>query len=108
MKNADNLDDPKYPYRDIGERLHAIRITTGMSKKEFAEFYGFNYTRYINWESGHRRMLPDEAIVLCEGLNVTLDFIYRGKEAQLPQNVVMALRSIPFVNATSSSNVKLE
>lgn len=103
MNIADHINEDKYPYWRIGQRLQALRETTGMSKTEFAAFCGFNYTRYVNWETGHRRMLPDEAVVLCEKLGVTLDFIYRGIEAQLPHSLVMALSSSPRDKATKTS-----
>lgn len=103
MKNDNEINEEKYPYWRIGQRLQALRETTGMSKTDFAAFCGYNYTRYINWESGHRRMLPDEAEVLCIKFGVTLDFIYRGIEAQLPQSLVMALSSKPRESATKIS-----
>lgn len=104
MSNTPQVDETKYPYWRIGRRLQALRETTGMSKTEFAAFCGFNYTRYINWESGHRRMLPDDAEVLCIKFGVTLDFIYRGIEAQLPQSLAKALSSSPRTNATRMSS----
>jgi len=104
MKNNDQINETKYPYWRIGQRLAALRETTGMTKTDYAAFCGFNYTRYINWESGHRRMLPDDAEVLCVKLGVTLDFIYRGIEAQLPQSLMIAMSSNPRVNATNKSS----
>lgn len=103
MKSDQQIDEEKYPYWRIGQRLQSLRETTGMSKTDFAAFCRFNYTRYINWESGHRRMLPDDAEVLCVKFGVTLDFIYRGIEAQLPQSLVIALSSNPRVKATKTS-----
>lgn len=103
MKNDSEINEEKYPYWRIGQRLQALRETTGMSKTDFAAFCGYNYTRYINWESGHRRMLPDEAEVLCVKFGVTLDFIYRGIEAQLPQSLAKAMSSKPRETATSIS-----
>lgn len=103
MNSEHEINEEKYPYWKIGRRLQALRETTGMSKKDFAAFCGYNYTRYINWESGHRRMLPDEAEVLCIKFGVTLDFIYRGIEAQLPQSLVIALSSKPRDSAINIS-----
>jgi len=108
MKRDNTQSPDKYRYAVIGERLWALRNTTGMSKTEFAAVCGYNYTRYLNWESGHRRMLPDEAEVLCNKFGVTLDFIYRGIEAQLPQSLIIALSSSPRERATIKSNDKPE
>lgn len=104
MKQNPKIDENKFPHWRIGYRLEALRETTGLSKKDYAALLGVNYTRYINWESGHRRLLPDEAIVFCEKFGVTLDFIYRGIEAQLPHSLMMALSSSPRVTATKASN----
>ncbi|PWE32759.1 hypothetical protein DDZ14_08410 [Maritimibacter sp. 55A14] len=104
MVTNHEIDEAKYPYWRIGQRLQALRETTGMSKTKYAAFCGYNYTRYINWESGHRRMLPDEAEVLCDKFGVTLDFIYRGIEAQLPHSLAIALSSNPRDSATKTSN----
>lgn len=95
MKKSDVIDEAKYPHWKIGQRLQALRNTTSMSAADFAALCGYNYTRYLNWESGHRRMLPDEAETLCIKFGVTLDFIYRGIEAQLPHSLLIALSSIP-------------
>lgn len=103
MKNDNQINEEKFPHWKIGQRLQALRETTGMTKKDFAAVCGYNYTRYINWESGHRRMLPDEAETLCLKFGVTLDFIYRGIEAQLPQSLLIALSSSPRDSATSIS-----
>ena len=108
MKNTTKINEDKYPYWKIGGRLSALRETTGMTKTDFAAVCGFNYTRYINWESGHRRMLPDDAEVLCNKFGVTLDFIYRGIEAQLPQSLMISLSSNPRESATSTSKDKPE
>lgn len=98
------IDEQKYPYWRTGSRLKALRGFKGMKVKEFTEYCGFNYTRYINWETGHRRMMPDDAEVLCDKLGVTMDFIYRGIEAQLPHNIAMALESNLRVKAKSKSS----
>lgn len=93
MTRREIQDAEKFPHRPIGRRLEALRGTTGMNAREFADFMGLNYTRYINWESGYRRLLPDDAIQFCERFGVTLDFIYRGIEAQLPHSLVIELSS---------------
>ena len=104
MTKEQQIDETKFPYWKIGRRIRLIRETTGMTKTDFAAICGYNYTRYINWESGHRRMMPDEAEVLCNKFGVTLDFIYRGIEAQLPHSLVIALASKSRTNATKISS----
>lgn len=104
MSKSIQDDEDKFPFRSIGARIKAVRETKGMSATDFAAVCGFNYTRYINWETGHRRIMPDEAIVLCEKFGLTLDFIYRGIEAQLPQSLLMDLSSRSRHSATSKSS----
>ncbi|WP_146589934.1 helix-turn-helix domain-containing protein [Puniceibacterium confluentis] len=103
MKKPPQSEADKFPFRSIGARIKAVRETTAMSATDFAAVCGFNYTRYINWETGHRRIMPDEATVLCEKFGLTLDFIYRGIEAQLPQSLLIALSSSPRQSAAKIS-----
>jgi transcriptional regulator with XRE-family HTH domain len=93
-------------YVQIGVRLKALRTTFYPSEsiKEYAAMMGFAYTRYLNWESGLNRPLPDEAEIFCDKLGVDMDFIYRGREAALPQNTVKALSLNPLLSATSTSS----
>lgn len=104
MANQDKTDPDKFPHHAIGARLKALRKTTGMRAKEYTDLLDIKYTRYINWESGHRRLLPDEAEVFCEKFGVTLDFIYRGIEAQLPHSLMIALSSKPLDKDTNTSS----
>lgn len=92
-------------YVKIGMRLKALRTTfyPNESIKSYAAMLGFSYTRYLNWESGLNRPLPDEAEIFCDKLGVDMDFIYRGREAALPQNTVKALSLNPLLNATKTS-----
>jgi transcriptional regulator with XRE-family HTH domain len=92
-------------YTEIGLRLKALRTTfyPDESIKDYASMMGFSYTRYLNWESGLNRPLPDEAEVFCDKLGVDMDFIYRGREAALPQNTVKALSLNPLLRASKTS-----
>lgn len=82
-------------YAAIGARLRALReaLYGDLSMKQFAEMMGLDYRRYHNWEAGSSRPQPEEAINLCDKLGATLDFIYRGREAALPQSTVKLLAS---------------
>lgn len=106
MIRTAEIDEVKFPHWRIGRRLAALRHTTDMNAKDFADHMGINYTRYINWETGHRRLLPDDAIQFCERFGVTLDFIYRGIEAQLPHSLMIELSSMLRDKATRTSSDK--
>ena len=92
-------------YTIIGERIKALREAkfADTSITDFAKIIGVKYTRYLNWESGLNRPLPDEAAVLCDKLGSTMDFIYRGKEDALPQSTIKALSERSRLSAQSTS-----
>jgi len=93
-------------YTDIGTRLKALRLAKypDMKLKDYAALMGVGYTRYINWESGLNRPQPNEAEVFCDKLGATLDFIYRGIEAALPQNTLKDLSESPLLKAQRMSS----
>lgn len=41
---------------DNGERLIEIRKSTGMNRREFADFFGIPYRTVQDWELGNRNM----------------------------------------------------
>lgn len=97
------IDIDKYPFWEIGGRLKAIRKSTGLSATDFVKLLGIPYTRYINWETGARRLKPEDAELFCDLFSVSMDFIYRGKFSTLPENVMKQLSSMPRDNAQSRS-----
>lgn len=102
--NSSNADGD-FSHREIGARLKAIRTTlTDLSIKDYAALLKVGGTRYTNWETGHRRLPPEEAIKLCERWGVTLDFIYRGIDTALPHSLAIALSSMPLDRANNKSN----
>ncbi len=96
-------ESDKYPHREIGERLRAIRRLTGLSAKDFAAECGFGETQYANWESGYRRPLPENAAVLVDKFGVTMDFIYLGRDITLPYNIRKELSSSPLKSGHKKS-----
>ena len=50
-------------YESIGVRIKAVRTAffPDMTIAEYAKILNFNYTRYLNWESGLNRPQPDDA-----------------------------------------------
>lgn len=93
-------------YVVIGNRLKDVRLALHPELKiaEYTDMLKVNYTQYLNWESGLNRPQPHQAEVLCDKLGLTMDFIYRGIEAALPQSTVKALSSIPRESAQTTSN----
>ena len=63
---------------ELKDRLIAIRESTGMSRKEFAEAFGIPYRTVTDWELGHRAM-PDYVLRLI-AYRVEMDPLFRKKE----------------------------
>lgn len=42
--------------RNPGDEIRQIRESTGMNRKEFAEYFGIPYPTITDWELGHRKM----------------------------------------------------
>lgn len=102
-QNLPMENEDKYPHLEIGNRLKAIRNSTGLKVKDYVSLLDIQYTRYINWETGARRIMPDDAAFFCDKFEVTMDFIYRGKLQALPESILKALLSIPTESAQSKS-----
>ena len=82
------------PYLAIGRRLAALREgMSDMNQREWAEHHGFSPTRYNNWEKGVRRIMVDEAQMLCDRYGLTLDAIYRGRLEGLSEKMRKLLSS---------------
>lgn len=95
-------------YKDVGARLKQIRQAKypNMSISDFAAMIGVGYNRYINWETGVSRPLPEQSVELCDKLGLTMDFIYRGVEAALPQNTLKELAERSRLSDQSKSKGK--
>lgn len=81
--------DKTYP--EIGGRIRVFRELLGMSSKEFAMEMGYNYTQYVNWEKGTRRITIESAAKLEERYGLSLDFIFLGKLHALPHSLANSL-----------------
>ena len=71
----------------MASRLKALRLSTGLSQKEFCEEYGFGQTQWSNFEKANGRISIDAALVLNQRLKVPLDWIYNGETAWLPSGL---------------------
>lgn len=81
--------DKTYP--EVGTRMRVFREHLEMSIKEFTEEMGYNYTQYINWETGTRRITIESAAKLEERYGLSLDFIFLGKLNALPHSLAKDL-----------------
>lgn len=64
----------------IGTKLKEIRETTGMNKKEFAQYLGLKYTTYNNYETEAREPASDFLILVSEKFDVSIDYLLGLRE----------------------------
>ena len=50
-----------------------------MRATEAVRKFGWNYSRYMNYENGERAIPPKQAILFASAFGVTVDYIYFGK-----------------------------
>jgi transcriptional regulator with XRE-family HTH domain len=64
----------------IADRLRRARMAAGFVRASDAvRKFGWNYSRYMNYENGVRTIPPKQAILFASAFSVTVDFIYFGK-----------------------------
>lgn len=74
-------------YKEVGKRIDRLRTHLGLTQVAFCAKHGFSTTQYTNWKSGLRRPSVDEAMKLVDAYGLTLDFIFRGREDGLSENM---------------------
>ncbi len=81
--------------RSIAERLRRSRIHAGYERAtEAVRKFGWNYSRYMNYENGERAIPPKQAILFASAFSVTVDYIYFGKGDILNQTE----RTLPLMS----------
>jgi SOS-response transcriptional repressor LexA len=64
----------------IADRLRRARVRAGFGRAtEAVRKFGWNYSRYMNYENGERAIPPKQAILFAAAFGVTVDYIYFGK-----------------------------
>lgn len=76
--------DDKKMAAQIGARLLALRLASGMTQSQFAKRIGVPQPSYNHWETGRRMLAPKHAISICIETRVTLDYLYLGDASGLP------------------------
>jgi transcriptional regulator with XRE-family HTH domain len=78
--------------KSIAERLRRARIHAGFERAtEAVRKFGWNYSRYMNYENGERAIPPKQAILFASAFGVTVDFIYFGKG-----DILQRIEETPF------------
>jgi transcriptional regulator with XRE-family HTH domain len=78
----------------IALRLRYLREAQNMNQALFARQINVARTRWNNWETAVGRIPVDAASALVQKYGVTLDWIYLGREAGMPFDLMTKIRGI--------------
>ncbi|WP_392338834.1 helix-turn-helix domain-containing protein [Loktanella salsilacus] len=76
----------------VSERLETVREALGLSKGDFSKSMGLDPSSYSKIIKCEKPLKADHAALLSERWGVTMDFIYRGRLSDLPENLAITLR----------------
>src|SRR5579864_3976545 len=97
----------------VAERLRRARLHAGFERAADAvRKFGWNYSRYMNYENGVRAIPPKQAILFASAFSVTIDFIYFGKDdiinrAETPRGFFLTMvRRFPLVQLENMAEIQ--
>jgi transcriptional regulator with XRE-family HTH domain len=79
---------------EVGKRLRWLRQAHALTQETIARQLNVGRTRWVNWEVGTGRIPVDAAAQLVQIYGVTLDWIYLGREAGMPYDLMVKIRGI--------------
>jgi len=95
MKNAAKL--PQIDLKGVGSRLDALREALDLPRGEFATTFGVDPSSYTKIANGTKPLKSEHAYAISERWGVSMDFLYRGRLADLPaelrESILKALNS---------------
>ncbi len=68
--------------KEIGLRIHEHRKALALTQEELAERMEVSIQMISNLELGKKAIRPENLVKLCDVLNVSADYILRGKRAE--------------------------
>ena len=68
--------------KEMGLRIHSTRKSLKMTQEDLAEKMNVSVQMISNLELGKKAIRPENMVKLCEALNVSADYILRGKQAK--------------------------
>lgn len=80
-------------FADVGERIRWHRNYKKMTQAQYAKTLSISRSRLSNWELGTRRPSLTEGMQMEKLHGLSLDFLYRGKDGNLPQDLFEAWRA---------------
>ncbi len=75
----------------VGNRLAALREYRGKTRAEFAASVQIDATSYGRIEKGLKPLKADMAFRIAERWGVSMDFLYRGRLTELPDELADSL-----------------
>jgi transcriptional regulator with XRE-family HTH domain len=91
----------------IARRLAATRRALGLNQRQLCKLTGLATNQYNQWEKAVGRPSIDGAIVLCDALGLTLDWIYLGVASGLPLELAEKILTIQREPPPTSQTVNL-
>ncbi len=84
---------PNSPFHptEVGARLKSLREYRQKNQKEFAEAVDIDPTSYGRIEKGLKPLKADMAYRIAERWGVSMDFLYRGRLTELPDDLANQL-----------------
>ena len=77
----------------IGRRLQLTRSVLGLAQNALCQRAGIATNTYNQYERGTNRPSVENAILLCEAFDLTLDWIYRGDPSGLRYDTADKIRT---------------
>lgn len=78
---------PRIDMAGVGRRLEALRHALDLSRKDFADSFGLDPSSYTKTVDGEKQLRSEAAYVIAERWNVSMDYIFRGRLADLPEHL---------------------
>ena len=63
---------------DFGKKVQELRKQSGLSQEKFALLIDMDRTYFASVESGKRNISIDNILKIAQGLNITLEELFRG------------------------------
>jgi DNA-binding XRE family transcriptional regulator len=73
--------------KSLAQRLKMTREALEITPAQLCRRLGIAENRWSQYENGKRRITMPVAIRLCDEFGLTLDWIYRGNPAHLPNSI---------------------
>lgn len=71
---------------EMGARIHSKRKQLGITQEQLAEKMEVSIQMISNLELGKKAIRPENLLKLCDTLNVSADYILRGKRSDSEGN----------------------